>query len=44
MLRGRVYPWNRIVNTPPMISARHALDAAYARERDIAREALSGSV
>jgi TolB-like protein/predicted Ser/Thr protein kinase len=42
MLRGRTYPWNRIVETPPMVAARERLDEAYAREREIAKTALAG--
>ncbi len=42
VLRGRMFPWNRIVATPPMIAARAKLDVAYARERDIARSVLAG--
>ncbi len=42
MLRGRTYPWNRIVDAPPMAAARERLGAAYARERDIVRAALKG--
>ena len=42
LLRGRMYPFNRIVDTPPMVAARRQIDAAYAREREIARTALAG--
>ncbi len=42
VLRGRVYPWTRIVGTPPMMAARQQLDAAYAREREVARSVLNG--
>ena len=42
MLRGRYYPWNRIVDAPPVAAARRQLDAAYAREREIAKTALAG--
>ncbi len=41
-LRGRLYPWNRIVAQPAMTAARQAIDEAYARERDAARAALNG--
>jgi TolB-like protein/predicted Ser/Thr protein kinase len=42
MLRGRTYPWNRIADAPPIVAARERLDAAYAREREIAKTALAG--
>jgi hypothetical protein len=42
VLRGRLFPWNRIVDTPPMLAARATIDAAYARQRDIARSVLAG--
>jgi non-specific serine/threonine protein kinase len=42
MLRGRYYPWNRIVDAPPVAAAREKLEAAYVREREIAKTALSG--
>ena len=42
VLRGRTYPWTRIIDAPPMIAARHAIDEAYAREREVARAALAG--
>jgi len=42
MLRGRYYPWNRIVDAPEMNEARERLATAYAREREIAATALAG--
>ena len=42
ILRGRFYPWNRIVDAPPVAAARQQLDAAYVREREIAKTALMG--
>jgi len=42
MLRGRVYPWTRVVQQPAVVAAKERLDAAYARERDVASAALSG--
>jgi TolB-like protein len=42
MLRGRYYPWNRIVDAPPVAAARQQLDAAYTREREIVKTALAG--
>jgi TolB-like protein/predicted Ser/Thr protein kinase len=41
-LRGHLYPWNRVINAPAVVAARQQLDAAYAREREIARTALAG--
>jgi hypothetical protein len=42
MLRGRYYPWNRVVDAPAVVAARERLDAAYAREREVAKTALAG--
>jgi TolB-like protein/predicted Ser/Thr protein kinase len=42
MLRGRMYPFNRIIDAPPIVAARQQIDAAYAHEREIARTALAG--
>ena len=42
MLRGRAYPWTRVVQQPAVVAAKERLDAAYARERDVASAALSG--
>ena len=41
-LRGQVYPWNKVIDKPPMVAAKQRMDAAYARERDIAKAALDG--
>ena len=38
----RTYPWSLIARQPIVAEARQRLDAAYAREREIARTALSG--
>jgi TolB-like protein len=44
-LRGHVYPWTNLTSKPEMASemaeARRPLDAAYAREREVARAALA---
>jgi hypothetical protein len=42
VLRGRMYPFNRVIDTPPVVAAHEVVDAAYAREREVARGALSG--
>jgi hypothetical protein len=42
LLRGRTYPSSELVNDPQIAAARTRLDAAYARERDVARSVLSG--
>ena len=42
MLRGRMYPFNRIIDAPPIVAARQQIDAAYAHEREIARTVLAG--
>ena len=39
---ARVYPWSLIARQPVVAEARERLDAAYARERETARAALSG--
>jgi hypothetical protein len=41
-LRGRMYPWNRVVRAQPVGAARQQLDAAYARERETTRSVLAG--
>jgi TolB-like protein len=44
-LRGRVYPWTNLTSRTEMATAmaeaRRPLDAAYAREREVARAALA---
>jgi len=42
VLRGRMYPWSRVADASPVVAARQQIDAAYAREREIARTALAG--
>jgi TolB-like protein len=42
LLRGRVYPWSEIVTRPQVIAARKLLDAAYARQREVAQTVLAG--
>jgi TolB-like protein len=42
VLRGRVYPWSDIITRPQVVAARELLDAAYARQRDVARRVLAG--
>jgi TolB-like protein len=37
-----VYPWSLIARQPAVAEARERLDAAYTRERDVARAALAG--
>jgi TolB-like protein len=39
---ARMYPWSLIARQPVVAEARARLDAAYARERDVARAALAG--
>ncbi|MCC7416153.1 MAG: hypothetical protein IT176_03355 [Acidobacteria bacterium] len=34
-LMGRFYPWTKIVDLPPMVQARHRMDAALARAHDL---------
>jgi len=41
-LKGRLYPFDRVVGNPAIAAARGRLDAAYARERDVARSVLAG--
>jgi hypothetical protein len=41
-LRGRLFPFAEMVDHPAVVAAKTRLDAAYARERDIARSVLSG--
>lgn len=38
----RVYPWSQIARQPTVADARQRLEAAYAKEREIARSALAG--
>jgi TolB-like protein len=38
----RTYPWSLIARDPIVAEARQRLDAAYGRERDVARAALKG--
>ena len=38
----RTYPWSLIARLPPVADARERLEAAYTREREIARTALAG--
>ena len=38
----RTYPWSLIARLPPVADARGRLEAAYTREREIARAALNG--
>ncbi|MCU1383704.1 MAG: serine/threonine protein kinase [Acidobacteria bacterium] len=39
---ARLYPWSLIARQPVVAEARERLDAAYTREREIARAALTG--
>jgi hypothetical protein len=39
---ARIYPWSLVARQPAVAEARERLDAAYARERDVARAALTG--
>jgi hypothetical protein len=39
---ARTYPWSLIARQPMVAEARERLDAVYARERDVARAALTG--
>jgi TolB-like protein/predicted Ser/Thr protein kinase len=41
-LQGRLYPWTNVMQHPAVVEARQTLDAAYTRERDIARTVLAG--
>jgi non-specific serine/threonine protein kinase len=41
-LRGRIYPWTKVVDKPPVVAARQRLDTAYAREREAAKSVLKG--
>ena len=41
-LRGDAYPWSNVVEQPPVVAVKQRLDAAFAREREIARAVLSG--
>ena len=38
----RTYPWSLIARQPVVVEARQRLDAAYAREREMARAVLAG--
>jgi TolB-like protein len=42
LLKGRVYPFAGVVDSAPIADARARLEAAYVRQREVAREALSG--
>src|SRR5258705_3473380 len=39
---ARMYPWSLVARQPTVAEARERLDAAYARERDVARSVLAG--
>src|SRR5262249_8419623 len=39
---ARVYPWSLIARRPEVAQARDRLDAAYTREREVARATLAG--
>jgi TolB-like protein len=39
---SRLYPWSLVARQPVVAEARERLDAAYTREREIARAALTG--
>jgi tetratricopeptide (TPR) repeat protein len=39
---ARIYPWSLVARQPAVAEARERLDTAYARERDVARAALTG--
>jgi hypothetical protein len=39
---ARLYPWSLVARQPAVVAARERLDAAYARERDVARSVLAG--
>jgi len=41
-LRGRLFPFADIVDDPAVAAAKSRLEAAYARERDVAHSVLSG--
>jgi hypothetical protein len=42
LLKGRAYPFAGVVDSAPIVEARARLEAAYVRERQVARDALSG--
>jgi TolB-like protein/predicted Ser/Thr protein kinase len=42
LLKGRTYPFAGVVDSAAIVAARARLEAAYAREREVARSALSG--
>jgi tetratricopeptide (TPR) repeat protein len=42
LLKRRAFPFAGVVDSAPVTDARVRLDAAYARERDVARSVLSG--
>lgn len=42
VLRGRLYPWTKLIGKPALAGARQRLEEAYARQREIARTALAG--
>jgi tetratricopeptide (TPR) repeat protein len=41
-MRGRIYPWTKVIDRQPVVAARQRLEAAYAREREAAKSALEG--
>jgi hypothetical protein len=41
-LQGRLYPFSEVVKDPRVVAAKQRLDAAYAREREVARSVLTG--
>jgi hypothetical protein len=42
LLRGRTYPSAGFVDDPAIVAAKARMDAAYAREREVARTVLTG--
>jgi TolB-like protein len=42
LLKGRAYPFAGVVDSASIADARARLEAAYVREREVARDALSG--
>jgi hypothetical protein len=42
LLKGRAYPFAGVVDSAPIADARARLEAAYVREREVARGVLSG--
>jgi len=41
-LRGRAYPWMKVVDLPPVVTARENMAGAYARAREVAATKLAG--